>query len=472
MIPKVPVGTEIQSLICAIKYLGLTGSSTFLNDNVIRRAQELSNILPLSYKSILDILLENTTLPLTLATLGASGIEDVQRLFAPTKFVRSVVNKRLLMSSASRYRRCRHCIDEDMNYYGFAFGRVLHQLPFLQTCYKHGANLEDECAVCGAGFSPISHKKPYKRTLHVCYKCGSKYGTPLMHAYSGGYESLITLVAQGFQECVPELTPREMKGALDRFADLTLEHGIDLLPMFAEFWAVERWEEACAQTNANKAEIRQALLFGYAPAEVLSVYILASFFKSEIKNNVSLPNGKPQKIPNWKFKTAFLIHNSIHCSAHDFGMPMRVVYNIALGDWVGIGKLGYCLKEVRRFVASLDGWEQLFLHARRAIFLKDRLSKININGGKLSRLHKVKLAGHQYCHLAPKIIGLCKILNIACEVRYVSGPKVGCPVVMINGTKLTIHKNIDIVGYAIQRTHFWPAMRRRKLLMVPHVSSA
>ena len=38
-------------------------------------------------------------------------------------------------------RFCAECIREDMDYWGFAYWRRIHQLPGIHACYKHGLQL-------------------------------------------------------------------------------------------------------------------------------------------------------------------------------------------------------------------------------------------------------------------------------------------------------------------------------------------
>jgi hypothetical protein len=473
MIVNVPDGIELDSYVNLLQYLRGRRASPFKRRCLIWRANRVSESMLSGRINPLQILVSHSVWPLVVATLCESTNHSVTPEMASTyvddDFSERVM--RLMPKRAPSYRHCPRCISEDLKEYGFAFGRSLHQLTVVRTCPRHDVVLEEECAKCQADFeSPIRYA-PYRGELQLCRQCGSTKGRPVAHTPSDGYRALVELLGCGMEGRAPEVGPRMLKAALDRFAELTLEHDVDLFSMFSKFWANKDLRGACEVSSANPQEIRAALLFGTPPKRVLSAYVLASFFHTVIVKADSLPIGPAVRTPSWNFKTNFLVHPIIKCRARDFGIPMRIIYWVFLGDWSAIRKFGYSNKELRRFVATLESLEQLAIHARRAIFLRERLLKLNFNGGKIARPPGILVRSAENCLVTERFKFVCKLLGLHCEMVVLDEVRSESPEVLIDGVEMRYERPYDFYTYVIQRAQSWPQLRGVKFLLIPNVPS-
>lgn len=471
MIPSVPFGTELRSYVSVLQYLHARRGNPFTRSCIIWRARKVSENMLNERSDPAQVLMKFTALSVVVGTLDEQASEGMLQKISSRDLdaEAAAIIKRLMPRHAPMYRRCPCCISEDLNEHGFAFGRTLHQIAAIYTCPKHNVILEDECPVCGAGFDPLPQSVPSRRELQVCDRCKSTKGRSLLHSNSGGYEAFVELLARGLEGCAPEVGPRLLRVALNRFAELTLEHDVDLLPMFAEFWAHKDWREACNKSGVNAHEIRGALMFGAAPRGVLSAYVLASFFHAEVARNHRLPSGRAARVPRWNFKSRFLRNAEIKCQAHEFGMPMHVVYLLFSGDWVAVRKLGYPIKEVRRFVATLKGWQQLALHARRTVFIGSRISRLNVNNGEVTRTPEVLVRGAKGCMATDRFKYLCELLEFPYEVEYGTDVPSGNPVVFVDGIEMNFERSYESYAFAIQRTQFWPQLQGLRFRFISHV---
>lgn len=257
---------------------------------------------------------------------------------------------------------------------------------------------------------------------------------------------------------------------MDRFSELSLEHDVDLLSNFAEFWACNNWRDVCKEVGAKYNEIRRALVLGVPPVCVISTYVVASFFEARIANDIELPSGPASCVAKWKFRCEFPEHWSIRYRAYDFGMPMRVTYWMLVGDWAAVRKFGYPLKNVRKFVATLESWQQLAIHARRTIFLGDRLSRLNINNGKVARPPEILIMSAKNCTVTEQFRNICKLLEFSCQVKIQAEVPRESPVVFCNGTEMNLGGSSHTYDFVIQRTQYWPQLKTRAFFMIPHVS--
>lgn len=471
MIANVPDGVELDSYVNLLQYLRGGRASPFKRRCLIWRANQVSESMLSGRSNPLQILVRHSVWPLVVATLCESANHSVIPEMASTHvdddFSERVM--RLMPKRAPSYRRCPRCISEDLKEYGFAFGRSLHQLTVVRTCPRHDVVLEEECAKCQADFESPIRCAPYRGELQLCRQCGSTKGRPVPHTPSDGYRALVELLGCGMEGRAPEVGPRMLKVALDRFAELTLEHGVDLFPMFSRFWAKNDLQGACEVSSANPQEIRAALLFGTPPNSVISAYVLASFFHAVIVKEDGLPIGPAVRTPSWKFKTNFLVHSRIKCRAREFGIPMRIMYWVFLGDWSAIRRFGYSNKELRRFVATLESWEQLVIHARRAIFLRERLRRLNFNDGKIARPPKVLVRSAENCRVMERFKFACKLLGLHCEVVLLDGARSESPVLLLDGVEVRYECPYKFYTYVIQRAQSWPQLRALKFFMIPNV---
>ncbi len=471
MIANVPDGIELDSYVNLLQYLRGRRASPFKRRCLVWRVNRVSESMLNGKCGPLQILVRHSVWPLIVATLCDSAnhrvIPETASAYVDDEFSERVM--RLMPKRAPSYRRCPCCISEDLKEYGFAFGRSLHQLAVVRTCPKHDVALEEECAKCQADFESPIRCAPYRGELQLCRQCGSTKGRPVPHTPSAGYRALVALLCCGMEGRAPEVGPRMLKVALDRFAELTLEHGVDLFPMFSNFWEKKDLRGACEVSGANPQEIRAALLFGTPPNSVISTYVLASFFYTVILKEDGLPIGPAVRTPCWTFKTNFLVHSRIKCQAREFGIPMRVMYWVFLGDWSAIRRLGYSTKELRRFVATLESLDQLIINARRAIFLRGRLLRLNFNDGKITRPPEVLVRGSKNCRLMERAKNACKLLGLHCEVVLLDGAGSENPIVLLDGLEMKYECAYNFYTYVIQRAQSWPQLRALKFFMIPNV---
>ncbi len=471
MIAKVPDGIELDSYVNLLQYLRGSRSSPFKRTCLIWRANQVSESMLGGRSNPLQILVRHSFWPLVVATLCESAnhsvVPEMPSPHVDDEFSERVV--RLMPKRAPRLRRCPRCVCEDLDKYGFAFGRSLHQLTVVRTCLRHDVVLEEVCAKCHADFDSPIRCAPYRGELQLCRQCGSPKGRPVPHTPSDGYRALVKLLGCGMEGRAHEVGPQMLKVALDRFAELTLEHGVDLFSMFSKFWAKNDFRGACEVSSANPQEIRAALLLGTPPKSVISAYVLASFFHAIIVKEDSLPIGPAVRTPSWKFKTNFVVLPLIKDRAIEFGIPMRVMYWVFLGDWSAIRRFGYSNRELRRFVAALEIWEQLVINARRAIFLRERLRRLNFNDGKIARQPEILVRSAENCSVTKRFKFACKLLGLHFEVVLLDGVRSESPVVLLDGIEVRYECSYNFYTYVIQRAKSWPQLRELRFSMISNV---
>lgn len=170
---------------------------------------------------------------------------------------------------------------------------------------------------------------------------------------SEGYQAYVEMIARGIVGNAPEVHPQQLKIALDRFSDLTIEHGIDLRLVMAKFWRVKTWEKVCERIGVTPGELKKSLVFGAPPHRVLAAYGLASFYHSCVKGDSSLPVGLSKHFPPWTILKPYKVDEAIRERAHQLGIPMRIVFFLIRGNWAAIRRDG-ALKLVRDFILKLD----------------------------------------------------------------------------------------------------------------------
>lgn len=471
MIPIAPEGVALESYVNVLQYLRGRRDYPLKRSCIVWRAREFAEEILGGTMSLLQVLMRFTVLPLILETLHESSKKEViERISANEADAEMVLLfRRLKPKSGSRYKRCPRCIIEDLRDYGFSFGRTLHQFASIRTCPSHDVLLEEECSACGAGFEFLSKFSPYRGELQVCRQCGAKNEEALSHNFSNGYVAFAKLFARGLEGNACEVGPQQMKVALDRFSELSLEHDVDLLSIFAEFWACKDWRDVCKDIGAKYREIRRALILGVPPVCVISTYVVASFFNARIASDITLPNGPASCVAKWKFRCEFPEHWDIRYRAHEFGMPMRVIYWLLVGDWAAVRKLGYALKNVRKFVSTLEHWQQLAINARRTIFLGNRLSRLNINSGKLAKPPGILVKSAGSCTMTELVRKICELLGFSCQVEIQVEVLRESPVVFCDGTEMKLWGSSHTYDFVIQRTQYWPQLKTRTGFLVPHV---
>ncbi len=369
MIPSVPTGCTLAALLNASEYLGNLPLKT-ASKCVVRRATELVDVNFTVFGGIVELVSKYSTMPAALATLSDAArnefLHELSRA-TPQSEVLKKASFMLRMEERSA-TRCSMCVAEDLGAHGFAFARSIHQIPTIKACPIHLCLLESRCGQCSTDLEP--DWSPHRRKMHnVCRKCGARAEVAIPYISSEGYQAYADLLYRGMRGEAPEVKPDQLKVALERFSDLTIEHGLDLRRNLMNFWRVESWIETCACIGAPSDELYKSLVFGIEPDTVLGAYGLASFFHSCIQNDLTLPTGPSTHLPKWWFASNHLIDEDIRERAHEAGLPMKVVLKMLKGNWPSI-RIAGAMKKVRDLLGTLGQRERE--HIRRARLMHTR----------------------------------------------------------------------------------------------------
>lgn len=369
MIPSIPPGSTHASLVNALQFLQCSKNPTFYRC-VVQCSMSPSYAVFGDTRTPVEISLQHSTLPMALQTLSEVERQEFLRSLSFTTTSSDSLKrlKSMLQFETSSSNRCPKCVAEDIENYGLAFARSVHQIRTVKTCYEHGALLETNCGDCGEGFELPSVLRKVRHALEVCRYCGSRAGASMTQDSSEGYAAYVELIARGNFGDAPEVHPKQLTVALDRFSDLTIEHGVDLRSLLAKFWRVGTWEEVCDRIGASPSELRQSLLFGRPPHTVLGAYGLASFYHSCVRMESSLPTGRALNLPSWTFMPPYKVDQAIREKALQLGVPMKIVLFLIKGNWTAVRRVG-ALNLVRNFLLELDEKQinRIYL-ARRRVF--------------------------------------------------------------------------------------------------------
>ncbi|WP_295178602.1 hypothetical protein [Variovorax sp. 67-131] len=114
-------------------------------------------------------------------------------------------------------RRCVFCVAEDLEHYGFAYSRVLHQFRGVLHCAWHDSPIQDTCAHCGPQFG--STKGGFStEDLERCKLCGRTAGEDITRPLSEGYAIFSQSLFEAVTGCESLFRPRK------RLVDQTLMH--------------------------------------------------------------------------------------------------------------------------------------------------------------------------------------------------------------------------------------------------------
>lgn len=384
MIPSIPPGSTHASLINALQFLQCSTNPTFYRC-VVHCSMSPSYALFGDPRTPVEIALQHSTLPVALQTLSEVDRQEFLRSLSFTTTSSESLKriKSMLQFEASSSKRCPKCVFEDLENYGLAFARYVHQIRTVKTCSEHDVMLETSCADCGAGFELPSTLRKGRHALEFCRRCGSKKGASVNPDNSEGYKAYVELIARGGLGNAPEVHPTQLTLALDRFSELTIEHGIDLRPVLMKFWRVGTWEEVCERIGASSGELGKSLIFGRPPHTVLGTYGLASFYHSCISTDKSLPIGRSTNLQAWTFMNPYKVDQEVRERAHQLGLPMKIVLYLIKGNWAAVRRTG-ALKLVRDFFMELDERQQTRIRNARRRALNLAWFNRRIRRGRLS----------------------------------------------------------------------------------------
>lgn len=98
--------------------------------------------------------------------------------------------------SVQNLRWCRYCADEDLDVYGFASWKVVHQIHQIRICHIHGDPLFSRCKVCGGAIGAVQH---FRLPGESCSKCKSSDFGGEGIAIRGAYRSFVQNIATAFE---------------------------------------------------------------------------------------------------------------------------------------------------------------------------------------------------------------------------------------------------------------------------------
>ena len=289
MIPEVPAGCTLRSVVNAMLYLRGDFFSSLATRSDILAAQAVALELLEGRRNALWVATRFTILPLIVGTLAKDRESSLLSNLAARKPIEVVIEKAQAMMPRefTQFRICRLCVEADHSQYGLAFTRVLHQIRGIKTCSLHNQVLENACGDCGEKYYWVGNKSR-RMVPGRCRSCRSEKGLSVKHAQSAGYAAFSDILTRGLVARAPEVRPDGLQIALDRFAQISMIYDDGLLGMLSRFWGVDSWVKASRRMGAQPEEIRRSLLFGDPPATVLGAYGLASFFHSVVKNDAEL----------------------------------------------------------------------------------------------------------------------------------------------------------------------------------------
>lgn len=134
-------------------------------------------------------------------------------------------------------RQCPECVCEDIDNFGTGHWRVLHQLPAVRFCNRHGHLLHNQCADCG---TLICASWVWRLPGDSCHRCGSRQTrSTLSDASSPGYKSFIATIERVFKNKAPELRSDIRPLMLQRFIAAQNMDASALLSRFLSWWEVD-----------------------------------------------------------------------------------------------------------------------------------------------------------------------------------------------------------------------------------------
>jgi len=301
MIPSIPTGITLASLLNACEYLG-NSRPKVQSTSAARLALTVANSKLGFFGGTAALLSKFSTLPIALATLSDDAQDAFLRelsLAVPRSYILSRASEMLRIEERGT-TRCSMCINEDLRLHGFAFARSIHQVPTIKMCPVHRCILESRCGRCRMDLE-FDWSLGMRKIHNVCRNCGANAEVAVPCFGSEGHQAYVELLYRGMLGKAPEVKPDQLQIALARFLDLTIEHGVDLRPRLMTFWRAASWMEVCACIGAPSDELYTALFFGTAPCTTLGTYGLASFFHSCVQTDLALPHGPSTPLPRWWF---------------------------------------------------------------------------------------------------------------------------------------------------------------------------
>lgn len=272
-------------------------------------------------------------------------------------------------------RRCRQCVSEDLELTGFAFARVLHQLPIVHHCDVHGSALEESCARCGAAFRVVNRSSRCRRwQIERCPICGCSRGRPLSVEASEGYADFVATVGQMMRGQEDVLTPRS-RTAVIRSALSVLKSPFQAVASFNEHWGCSSLMEACAKAGVRTNSMLAVLEGRTLPCSFEAIIVSLNFARAMLRKE-GIGVGAFESCHHSSLESASdtLVHLLVS-KVQDFGLSEDVAVHLSAGaSVVQIARRGHGRSQVLAFLASLP------IKARRTIAARQRKRRFDEEG--------------------------------------------------------------------------------------------
>jgi hypothetical protein len=100
-------------------------------------------------------------------------------------------------SSVQNLRWCKYCADDELEAYGFASWKVVHQISQVRACYIHNCPLLSRCRVCGTALGAV---QLFRLPGEACPKCNSSDFCGESIIVRDAYRVLIQNIATAFEK--------------------------------------------------------------------------------------------------------------------------------------------------------------------------------------------------------------------------------------------------------------------------------
>lgn len=206
MIPTVPIGATIDSLLLAISRVDdstspagasrrFYGTRRQSANPFARNAATLSATAFAGLISPEQLILNHSAWPVYSSLVSRRSAQawfQRTRDGASSQIVPEVHSPVQSELFASRWKSCASCVSFHRHKYGTGHWMVIHQLPGISHCPTHGEPLDVECGVCGAALGGAGLDR---LPGEPCTKCGGKIARRIQIDQSVGARQLANLYA-------------------------------------------------------------------------------------------------------------------------------------------------------------------------------------------------------------------------------------------------------------------------------------
>lgn len=275
MIPSFPEDATLRSLLIAFKSCGHYRDSDHLDES-IGVAVKMENAYAMHAGSFATKIFENAVDPDDLLSKHSqAGIwGKLLKEEDEVRWRQALINGNARAANAyvptgssglirpKLNRICLECLEEDLALFGFGHYHVLHQIPLLRHCTKHGGRLRSCCLNC----------QPSQRLRPAHSRCARCALSPLPSLDIAPYEKseeyawTARLIEQMYRGEAPTLRPRDrqllVSAAFPR--DSMIFRRVELLEQFISAWGLEDIESVREIFRVHKsAAAITACLEGY-----------------------------------------------------------------------------------------------------------------------------------------------------------------------------------------------------------------